>query len=169
MFNFTIVVFDGTSPTFYFTNTSGWNTSRSKVLNELKKKRRYWNLKAETLDSTLWWIRLKKGYGPVARQTTQWIKMLCFVCFCCCCPFCNRKYPTCWYLNKWITLKNLIYTQVSYFSVILHGLNVFAQSPQSTPFFKKSYDLVYRMISIVLLGYIFQTYWSLFRLRMYTK
>ena len=27
MFNFTIVVFDGTSPTFYFTNTSGWNTS----------------------------------------------------------------------------------------------------------------------------------------------
>ena len=29
MFNFTIVVFDGTSPTFYFTNTSGWNTSSS--------------------------------------------------------------------------------------------------------------------------------------------
>ena len=27
MFNFTTVVFDGTSPTFYFTNTSGWNTS----------------------------------------------------------------------------------------------------------------------------------------------
>jgi len=26
MFNFTTVVFDGTSPTFYFTNTSGWNT-----------------------------------------------------------------------------------------------------------------------------------------------
>ena len=30
MFNFTTVVFDGTSPTFYFTNTSGWNTSSSK-------------------------------------------------------------------------------------------------------------------------------------------
>ena len=29
MFNFTTVVFDGTSPTFYFTNTSGWNTSSS--------------------------------------------------------------------------------------------------------------------------------------------
>jgi len=26
MFNFTTVVFDGTSPAFYFTNTSGWNT-----------------------------------------------------------------------------------------------------------------------------------------------
>ena len=31
MFNFTTVVFDGTSPTFYFTNTSGWNTSSSNV------------------------------------------------------------------------------------------------------------------------------------------
>ena len=30
MFNFTTVVFDGTSPIFYFTNTSGWNTSSSK-------------------------------------------------------------------------------------------------------------------------------------------
>ena len=29
MFSFTTVVFDGTSPTFYFTNTSGWNTSNS--------------------------------------------------------------------------------------------------------------------------------------------
>ena len=27
MFNFTTVVFDGTSPAFYFTNTLGWNTS----------------------------------------------------------------------------------------------------------------------------------------------
>ena len=30
MFNFTTVVFDGTSPAFYFTDTSGWNTSSSK-------------------------------------------------------------------------------------------------------------------------------------------
>jgi len=29
MFNFTTVVFDGTSTAFYFTNTSGWNTSSS--------------------------------------------------------------------------------------------------------------------------------------------
>ena len=29
MFNITTVVFDGTSPAFYFTNTSGWNTSSS--------------------------------------------------------------------------------------------------------------------------------------------
>ena len=32
MFNFTTVVFDGTSPTFYFTNTSGWNTSSSNYI-----------------------------------------------------------------------------------------------------------------------------------------
>ena len=29
MFNLNTVVFDGTSPAFYFTNTSGWNTSSS--------------------------------------------------------------------------------------------------------------------------------------------
>jgi len=38
MFNFTTVVFDGTSPTFYFTNTSGWNTSSSKVLTGTAKQ-----------------------------------------------------------------------------------------------------------------------------------
>ena len=32
--NTTVIVFDGTSPTFYFTNTSGWNTSSS---NEIQK------------------------------------------------------------------------------------------------------------------------------------
>ena len=32
MFNFTTVVFDGTSPTFYFTKTSGWNTSSSNTV-----------------------------------------------------------------------------------------------------------------------------------------
>ena len=31
MFNFTTVVFDGTSPTFYFTNTLGWNTTSSNL------------------------------------------------------------------------------------------------------------------------------------------
>jgi len=31
MFNFTTVMFEGTSPAFYFTNTSGWNTSSSNV------------------------------------------------------------------------------------------------------------------------------------------
>ena len=36
MFNFTTVVFDGTSPTFYFTNTSGWNTSSLKIVDVVK-------------------------------------------------------------------------------------------------------------------------------------
>ena len=36
MFNFTTVVFDGTSPTFYFTNTSGRNTSSSNTKNVLQ-------------------------------------------------------------------------------------------------------------------------------------
>ena len=37
MFNFTTVVFDGTSPTFYFTNTSGLNTSSSNIFESLSK------------------------------------------------------------------------------------------------------------------------------------
>ena len=37
MFNFTTVVFDGTSPNLYFTNTSGWNTSSSNVTNNVKR------------------------------------------------------------------------------------------------------------------------------------
>ena len=35
MFNFTTVVSDGTSPAFYFTNTSGWNTSSSTAISIL--------------------------------------------------------------------------------------------------------------------------------------
>jgi len=31
MCNITTVVFDGPSPPIYFTNTSGWNTSSSRV------------------------------------------------------------------------------------------------------------------------------------------
>jgi hypothetical protein len=36
-----------------------------------KEKRRYRNLKQETMDRTVWKIRFGKGYRPVARQTTQ--------------------------------------------------------------------------------------------------
>jgi len=106
----------------------------------------------------------KKKTMDLSQDTLRNGWTCCVLCFCCCCPFCNRKYSNSWYLNKWITLKTLINTQVSHFSVILQcfdGLKVFAPSPQSTPFFTQPYDLVYRMISIVLLGYILQTYWSL--------
>jgi hypothetical protein len=37
---------------------------------DLKEKRRYWKLKEEALDRTLWRTRFGRGYGPVFRQIT---------------------------------------------------------------------------------------------------
>jgi hypothetical protein len=33
--------------------------------------KRYWKLKEEALDRTLWRTRFGRGYGPVVRQTTE--------------------------------------------------------------------------------------------------
>jgi hypothetical protein len=44
---------------------------RKRLLNDLKEKRRYWELKQEALDRTLWRTRFGRGYGPVVRQTTE--------------------------------------------------------------------------------------------------
>jgi hypothetical protein len=44
---------------------------RKQLLDEVKEKRRYWKLKEEALDRTLWRIRFGRGYGPVVRQTTE--------------------------------------------------------------------------------------------------
>jgi hypothetical protein len=44
---------------------------RKQLLDELKRKRRYWKLKEEALDRTLWRTCFGKGYGPVVRQTTE--------------------------------------------------------------------------------------------------
>jgi hypothetical protein len=41
------------------------------LLDDLKEKRRYWKLKEEALDCTLWRTCFGRGYGPVVRQTTE--------------------------------------------------------------------------------------------------
>jgi hypothetical protein len=41
------------------------------LLDGLKEKRRYWKLKEEALDCTLWKTRFGRGYRPVVRQTTK--------------------------------------------------------------------------------------------------
>jgi hypothetical protein len=41
------------------------------LLDDVKKKRRYWDFKEEALDHTLWRTRCGRGYGPVTRKTTQ--------------------------------------------------------------------------------------------------
>jgi hypothetical protein len=44
---------------------------RKQPLDDLKEKRRYWNLKEEALDGTLWRTRFVRRNGPVVRQTTE--------------------------------------------------------------------------------------------------
>jgi hypothetical protein len=43
---------------------------RKQLLDDLKQARRYWKLKEEAQDHTLWRIQFGRGYGPVTRQTT---------------------------------------------------------------------------------------------------
>ena len=40
-------------------------------MDDLKEKRRYWNLKGETLYYAVWRTSFERGYGPVARETAQ--------------------------------------------------------------------------------------------------
>jgi hypothetical protein len=42
---------------------------RKQILDDFKKTRGYWILKAEAIDGTVWRTRFGKGYGPVVRQT----------------------------------------------------------------------------------------------------
>jgi hypothetical protein len=49
---------------------------RKQLLDDLKKKRRYWKLKEEAPDRTKWRSRFERGYGPVVRQTKELINLL---------------------------------------------------------------------------------------------
>jgi len=44
---------------------------RTKLLDDLKDRRRYSYLKEKPLDRTMWRARLRRGCGPVVRQTTK--------------------------------------------------------------------------------------------------
>jgi hypothetical protein len=39
-------------------------------MDDLKEKRRYWNLKEEALESTVWQTHFARGYALAAKQTT---------------------------------------------------------------------------------------------------
>jgi hypothetical protein len=44
---------------------------RLQLLDDLKEKRRYWKLKEEVLDRTVWRIRFGRSYETVVRQTAE--------------------------------------------------------------------------------------------------
>jgi hypothetical protein len=43
---------------------------RKQLLEDMREARRYWNLKEEAQDRTVWRTQFGRVYGPVARQTT---------------------------------------------------------------------------------------------------
>jgi len=49
---------------------------RKQLLDDLNEKRRYWNLKEETLGHTPWRTGFGSGYWLVARQATVLIKII---------------------------------------------------------------------------------------------
>ena len=48
---------------------------RRKLLDNLKERRGYSHLKEEALDRTMWRARFGRGFGPVVRQTSKWMKL----------------------------------------------------------------------------------------------
>ena len=44
---------------------------RTKLLDDLKERRGYLQLKEEALDRTMWRARFGRGFGPVVRETTK--------------------------------------------------------------------------------------------------
>jgi hypothetical protein len=47
---------------------------RKQLLDDLKENGRYWKLKEEAIDHTLWSTRFGRGYGPVVRKITERMK-----------------------------------------------------------------------------------------------
>ena len=48
-------------------------TTRPPKPSELKERRGYSHLKEEVLDRTMWRARFGRGFGPVVRQTAEWM------------------------------------------------------------------------------------------------
>jgi len=56
--------------------TGGWGRRCRNLLDDLKERRGYSNLKVEALDCTTWRARFGRGFGLVIRQTTKWMNVL---------------------------------------------------------------------------------------------
>jgi hypothetical protein len=52
---------------------------RMQLLDDLKEKWKYWKLKEEALVRPMWRTHFGRGYGPVVRQTTEWMKYWHFI------------------------------------------------------------------------------------------
>jgi hypothetical protein len=59
-----------------------WGRRCKRLLDGLKEKSGHWKLQEEALDRTLWRTRFRRGYGPVVRQTTEWLNECTLRCIC---------------------------------------------------------------------------------------
>ena len=50
---------------------------RRKLLDDHRERRGYSHLKEEALDRTVWRARFGRGFGPVVRQTAEWMNDEC--------------------------------------------------------------------------------------------
>jgi hypothetical protein len=56
--------------------TGRWGRRRRKLLDDVTERRGYSHLKEEALDRTMWRAGFGRGFGPVVRQTTEWMKWM---------------------------------------------------------------------------------------------
>ena len=52
---------------------------RRKLLDNLKERRGYCHLKEEALDRTMWRAGFGRGFGPVVRQTAEWMNVCVYI------------------------------------------------------------------------------------------
>jgi hypothetical protein len=53
--------------------TGRWGRRRRKLLDDLKERRGYSHLKEDALNRAMWRACFGRGFGPVVRQTTEWM------------------------------------------------------------------------------------------------
>jgi hypothetical protein len=54
---------------------------RRKLLDDLKEREGYSHLKQEAVDRTMWRARFGRGFGPVVRQTAEWLNGITYMKF----------------------------------------------------------------------------------------
>jgi hypothetical protein len=55
--------------------TGRWGRRCGKLLDDLKERRGFSHLKEEALDRTMWRACFGRGFGPVVRQTVEWMNI----------------------------------------------------------------------------------------------
>ena len=77
---------------------------RRKLLDDLKERRRYFHLKEEALDRTVWRAGFGRGFGPVVRQTAEWMNI--------CYSFANVVHGTEYWVSFYAEYPSVLYRTV---------------------------------------------------------